>query len=189
MSLNLFILQCSIYFVKSNICVSTLLTKYILWFFISGAQILWTRENWLESWLNLMPLSLLNFLEELQVSLHTHFPYRLFEFIDQWQGVRTGICQWGSSNRQLKKHEGLGLTFLRILTLEPSLYPQSKYPFVGLINLKGHFIFIIYFTASSTTSVVSSSGDFRFRVVTIFYFDLFFVLPRAFSILLNTQRH
>jgi len=81
MSLNLFIVQCSIHFVKSNVCVSTLLTKYILWFFISGAQILWTRENWLESWLNLMPLSLQNFLEELQVSLHTHFPYRPFEFI------------------------------------------------------------------------------------------------------------
>ena len=48
-----------------------------------------------------------------------------------------------------------------------------KYPIVGLINLKGHFIFIIYFTVSSTTSVVSSSGDFRFRVVAIFYFDLF----------------
>jgi hypothetical protein len=29
-----------------------------------------------------MPLSLLNFLEELQVCLHTRFPYRPFEFID-----------------------------------------------------------------------------------------------------------
>lgn len=56
----------------------------------------------------------------------------------------------------------------------PSLYPQSKYHYVGLINLKGHFIFIVYFTVSSITSVVSSSGDFRFRVVTIFYFDLFY---------------
>jgi len=49
---------------------------------------------------------------------------------------------------QLKKQEGLGLNFLCILTLMPSLYPQSKYPFVCLVNLQGHFVFIIYFTVN-----------------------------------------
>jgi hypothetical protein len=58
-----------------------------------------------------MPLSLLNFLEELQVRLHPHVPYRLLNLLNSDRGVRTGKCQWGSSNRQLNKHGGLGLTF------------------------------------------------------------------------------
>jgi len=53
-----------------------------------------------------MPLSLLNFPEELQVSLHTHVLYRLFGFSDKSVRIGMAVCQMGSCNPQLKRMKG-----------------------------------------------------------------------------------